>query len=67
MEVQLAKEGTCRICHTFEDLLIHHIDEDTANNALSNFATLCRGCHAMLHKARTYLRRLKDHPELIRL
>ncbi len=29
---------------------IHHIDHDTKNNTLSNFAALCCNCHSAIHR-----------------
>ena len=33
-----------------KQLLVHHIDGNPANNAPSNFQTLCRPCHGKVHR-----------------
>jgi 5-methylcytosine-specific restriction endonuclease McrA len=48
----------CTCCGTPEDLVVHHIDgngrrSENPNNDLDNLQTLCRSCHAKVHKPRT--------------
>ena len=31
-------------------LCVHHIDKDKTNNVLNNLLTLCRSCHAKVHR-----------------
>lgn len=44
----------CALCHSTEDLIVHHIDgqgrsTDTPNNNPENLVTLCRSCHMKVH------------------
>jgi 5-methylcytosine-specific restriction endonuclease McrA len=34
-------------------LLVHHIDENPANNRPENLVTVCEGCHMVHHKSNT--------------
>lgn len=43
----------CEKCGLFQNIHIHHKDEDRKNNNISNLQALCRSCHISLHsKAR---------------
>lgn len=44
------RDGGCVICLSTTDLVVHHRDEDPSHNTLANLVTLCRRCHARLHK-----------------
>lgn len=52
-------ENTCQCCGTQRGLILHHLDCDRQNNSTTNLITLCKQCHAHLH--RTY-----DNPTLRR-
>jgi len=39
----------CVVCHTNNDLIVHHVDKNKKNNVESNLVTLCRPCHARVH------------------
>jgi 5-methylcytosine-specific restriction endonuclease McrA len=39
----------CATCNKIEDLQIHHIDGNPANNALENLELLCYRCHKKTH------------------
>ena len=41
---------TCRVCRAPEPLVVHH---RRPSNRPSALITLCRGCHARLHRLRT--------------
>jgi 5-methylcytosine-specific restriction endonuclease McrA len=43
--------GSCVACGNTASLVIHHVDEDVANNEMENLVTLCRPCHAVHHKS----------------
>lgn len=61
-EVKTRDGFKCVICEKTEvqhleeydqALTVHHVDENTAHNFVSNLVTLCRGCHVRIHKKRT--------------
>lgn len=39
----------CECCHSFFNLVLHHIDENRTNNTYDNFKVLCTSCHAIVH------------------
>jgi HNH endonuclease. len=39
----------CNRCGTDEKLLVHHIDENRRNSAITNLEVLCHSCHMRLH------------------
>jgi hypothetical protein len=43
------KQPTCSECGTDNDLHVHHIDRNPANNDPANLQTLCSSCHLKLH------------------
>lgn len=47
-----AKGEKCIICGEMEEVIVHHVDGDRANNALSNLIPLCRYCHTGIHRQR---------------
>jgi 5-methylcytosine-specific restriction endonuclease McrA len=54
-KVLIRDEYTCQICGSKEKLVVHHIDgtgrgNEMHNNDLDNLITICRGCHAEIHK-----------------
>jgi hypothetical protein len=44
------KKNECEICGSKENLIVHHKDEDRANNNKNNLKTLCERCHKKGHK-----------------
>jgi hypothetical protein len=46
---RLHRGESCEECGTTEDLHVHHIDRNPANDAVENLATLCASCHLRLH------------------
>lgn len=49
-KVILERDGhACRICCSWENLHVHHIDYERSNNDEINLVTLCEGCHRALH------------------
>ena len=46
---QKHKADSCSICQATQNLHVHHIDRDTANNTFENLQTLCASCHLKLH------------------
>jgi len=40
----------CQICHSKDNLIVHHIDKNCENNNLSNLITLCNHCHLNIHR-----------------
>lgn len=45
----LREKYSCFICHSKEDLVVHHIDLDKKNNILANLAVICRPHHSKIH------------------
>ena len=43
------RKPNCETCGTTNDLHVHHIDRDPANNDPTNLMTLCSSCHLKLH------------------
>ena len=45
------KTQVCTLCGIKKTrvLIVHHIDRDRKNNALSNLTWLCRNCHFLVH------------------
>lgn len=39
----------CQECGSMNNLCVHHIDKNRANNDSSNLITLCGSCHTKLH------------------
>lgn len=50
----------CVVCAATRALVVHHIDEDTANNLSTNLVTLCRGCHEQCHHSPAFARPIWD-------
>ena len=48
----MPKCSNCGISDT-RVLVVHHIDQDRANNVLSNLKWLCRNCHYLVHGGKT--------------
>jgi 5-methylcytosine-specific restriction endonuclease McrA len=42
----------CATCNKIQDLQIHHVDENPANNGLDNLELLCYRCHKKIHAAK---------------
>lgn len=47
---QIKKAEQCEECGSYENLCIHHKDEDRYNNSLENLQCLCRSCHQIHHR-----------------
>jgi 5-methylcytosine-specific restriction endonuclease McrA len=45
-----ARDEVCKVCGKRNLLVIHHIDCNKKNSIPSNLVTLCRKCHAKVHK-----------------
>lgn len=45
----LREKYDCFVCHTKEDLLVHHVDLNKHNNNLRNLAVMCRHHHGVIH------------------
>jgi hypothetical protein len=41
--------SACECCQATENLAIHHLDSNPANNAPTNLMTLCDSCHTKWH------------------
>lgn len=64
--VMFASDRTCCVCRLEKHKVqIHHIDEDSSNNAFDNLALICLHCHSDAHTTGAFVRNLT--PELIRL
>ena len=46
----LAQPKKCAKCGSSEQIHIHHIDQNSANNVISNLALLCNSCHQSFHR-----------------
>ena len=51
----------CNRCSSEENLLVHHQDENRANNDLSNLEVLCKRCHQNHHCIRDEQGKFKKH------
>ena len=54
---------SCEICGADENLLVHHLDCNHLNNAVSNLQTLCRGCHYKTHQEQGHF--AKERPSIV--
>ncbi len=45
-----AAGGRCQGCNKEADLIIHHRDQNCANNERRNLLVICRACHVLLHQ-----------------
>ena len=43
----------CFICNEKTKVDIHHLDNDSKNNSLSNMSFICQNCHSLIHKTKT--------------
>ena len=43
------RKSTCERCGSAENLHVHHVDTNPANNDPQNLKTLCGSCHLKLH------------------
>ena len=53
---------TCAECETRDDLHVHHIDRNPANNRPKNLLTLCSSCHLKLHWREDRAKRMASNP-----
>ena len=56
------KAKTCSECRTTEQLHVHHVDRNPANNDPANLRTLCASCHLKLHWQEDRDRRMATNP-----
>jgi 6-pyruvoyltetrahydropterin/6-carboxytetrahydropterin synthase len=42
---------SCGLCHSSENIRIHHIDENPKNNIEENLIVLCESCHRKIHSS----------------
>ena len=50
LHLRLVTRDVCNRCGDTEQLLVHHVDGDHFNNAISNLEVLCNHCHSRHHK-----------------
>lgn len=53
------RKPNCETCQTENDLHVHHIDRNPANNDPMNLMTLCSSCHLKLHWQEDRAQRMK--------
>ena len=56
------RKPNCETCQTTNDLHVHHIDRNPANNDPANLRTLCASCHLKLHWQEDRDRRMATNP-----
>lgn len=44
----------CVLCDNTENIIIHHIDSNPANNRYTNLITICRKCHTKIHNTEQF-------------
>jgi hypothetical protein len=62
----LIKRQSCEKCNTYQNLQIHHIDQNRANNSPENLLLLCQYCHANEHRRigdNCSVRLIMNHPQ----
>jgi len=42
----------CTKCHSYQDLEVHHKDDNRNNNDIANLQILCHNCHLKIHGIR---------------
>lgn len=47
---QVYNNGYCEICGTTTGIEVHHIDENRQNNFPDNLISVCKSCHAHIHR-----------------
>lgn len=54
--LRASKQPVCHDCSTANQhvLVVHHLDENRKNNHLDNLRWLCRNCHYLNHKGKTF-------------
>lgn len=55
--------GNCR--ERFDDLVVHHIDQDPTNNHAKNLISLCEPCHGRYHAAKN-CERMPHHAKFVK-
>ena len=45
------RDGGCVVCRSSDSLIVHHVDEDPANNRPENLLTLCSTHHTIHHRS----------------
>jgi hypothetical protein len=48
--IQKLKKSKCETCLSRDMLVIHHVDFNPGNSDSKNLKTLCKSCHAKVHK-----------------
>lgn len=57
--ILVASDGTCCVCQDERrKVVIHHLDENPANNSPGNLAVLCSYCHSEIHTSGGHFRKL---------
>ena len=47
---KIRDEGECKVCSSYEKLIIHHLDGNKENNKGKNWVVLCNVCHNNIHQ-----------------
>lgn len=55
------KKEYCELCHSINNLCVHHIDHNRLNNTLDNLITVCKSCHQKYHIIRDDFGRFKSY------
>lgn len=64
--VMFFSRQTCCICREpGKPVIIHHINEDPADNKISNLALLCQNCHSNVHTKRDFAK--NDGPGYVKM
>lgn len=53
------RKDYCELCNSTNNLIVHHIDWNRNHNEQFNLITICRSCHARIHKAAVHLNEAK--------
>ena len=56
------RKASCQECGSPNDLHVHHMDRNPANNDPVNLMTLCASCHLKLHWREDRAKRLAVNP-----
>ena len=64
------KGDECWLCNSSNNIHVHHIDANRANNSIDNLIPVCRGCHTNIHAGNDdyeeWIDKLKTGPTLNR-
>lgn len=64
--IRLSINNICEVCCNRADLVVHHIDGNKNNNALTNLSTLCRGCHSGIHNLYRLRKKYSGYKHLLK-